>query len=147
MKEFFKKVTLRACVYYTILVGIFSLVLIFMYSAEDTDLALDPTRVLLFLPFCVSLATAGAVLKGDKMSAPARWFLHAILVIGGAFLFLLLPANMPGAQNLVGFFLIAIAYTFFALFYAIFKKRIRTSIEEDKVLREKSKQYGKQKKQ
>ena len=49
--EFIKKALVRTCVYFTVVVSVFSLVLLFMYSSGDTALALEPLRVILFIPF------------------------------------------------------------------------------------------------
>ncbi len=145
MKDFFKRVLTRTCAYFTLIVSIFSLVLLFMYSSGDTALALEPLRVVLFIPFCICFALANVLFKTESISVATKWFLHALLTICGAFFFLLLPANMTGSQNLVGFVLIAFAYLIFVVFFALFKKRLKTSAEQDRILREKSKQYKREK--
>ena len=145
MSEFIKKALVRTCVYFTVVVSVFSLVLLFMYSSGDTALALEPLRVILFVPFSLCFATANVLFKTESISKATRWFLHALLTICGAFFFLLLPAKMTGSQNLVGFVLIAIAYLIFVVFFTLFKKRVKESAAEDRILREKSKQYKREK--
>ena len=139
MKEFFKSVATRASIYYTVLVSVFCVLVLFTNASEET-VSTDPARLVLFLPFCICFALANTVMKYKSIEAVTRWLLHAVLTILGAFIFIILPSGVDtGSGNFMGLVLIVAIYFIGILFSAILTARVRRSLKEDKELSKKSK--------
>ncbi len=137
MKNFFKMTALRSAVYFTIAVTLFSLAVIFTNSGAEA-LALDPSRVLCLLPFCICFAVANTTMKYKNIEAFTRWLIHAALTVIGAFLFIILPAGFEQSSGkFMGFMIVAVVYGIGVLIYAIFAVRVKNAINEDKKLKKK----------
>ena len=61
MKEFFKKVINKSTLYFTVIVALFSFIVLIANSSEET-VSVDPARILWFLPFCICFAIANALM-------------------------------------------------------------------------------------
>lgn len=139
MKQFTKSVFSKATAYFTIAVLIFSALTLLSFSDAES-ISLDPFRIICILPFCICLAIANTTLKYNKIEAVTRWLVHSVLTILGAFIFLILPAELPESSgNFMGFILILFAYIIGVLLYALFSKRIKSTIKEDAKLKSRSK--------
>lgn len=139
MKQFTKNVIFKASVYYTVIVILFSVVMLLTFAGEDS-ISLDPFRTICILPFCICFAIANTTLKYKNIEAVTRWILHCILTILGAFIFLILPAELPESSgNFMGFILILVSYVIGVLIYTLFTKRIRNTLSEDAKLKNNSK--------
>lgn len=135
MKQFIKSVVSKATAYYTVAVLIFSIVMLISFSGEDS-ISLDPYRVICILPFCLCLAIANTTLRYDKIGTVAIWIIHFAMTVLGAFIFLILPAELPeSSANFMGFILILTAYIIGVLLYALFSRRIKNAIKEDSKLK------------
>jgi hypothetical protein len=63
-----------------------------------------------------------------------------VLTVCGAFVFLILPAGLEASSgNFMGFALILFVYIVGVLIFALFKKRVKAAIAEDKKLTKKQK--------
>lgn len=134
MSNFFKKVINKSALYYTIIVAVFSIIVLLSNSDKET-VFVDPARILYFLPFCVCFAIANTVLQYKTIEAITRWLLHFVLTVLGAFLFIILPANLDSSSgNFMGIILILAIYLVGVLFSVILTSRIRKSLKQDKEL-------------
>ena len=139
MKQFAKSAISKTTAYFTIAVLLFSIVMLFSLPGEET-LSLDPYRIICLLPFCLCLAIANTTLNCTKIESVTRWIVHFVLTVLGAFLFLILPADLPESSgNFMGFILILAAYIIGVLLYVLFSKRIKQTIKEDAKLKNSSK--------
>ena len=139
MNNFAKNVIYKSCIYYTISVALFSIIVLFSNSSEET-ISLDPSRILLFLPFCICFAIANTVLKYKNIEAVTRWLIHSVLTIGSAFLFIILPADLESSSgNFMGIVFIIVAYLIGVLFIKILSSRVKKTLIQDKELKTKSK--------
>lgn len=135
MKNFIKSFICRASVYYSAIVIVFSFIVLLSHP-DDASIALDPRRILFIFPFCACFAIANTTLKYKNIQAVTRWLVHIVLTVGGAFLFLILPAELTSSSgNFMGFFIILVVYFLGVAIFALFRKRIRSTIEEDKKLK------------
>lgn len=135
MKSFLKSVLNKSTLYYTILITIFSFIFLINNSAES-DVSLDPSRILLFLPFCVIFAIANTILSYKGVEAVTRWGVHFALTTIGAFLFIILPADLQSSSgNFIGAVMIVVIYLLGVLLYTLFAHRVRKTIQEDKKLK------------
>ena len=128
----FKKILTRSCIYFSVICSFYAFVMLAFYGAEG---GLGAFRVLLFIPLAFALGTASVQLTDAKYDKAYRRLLHALLKVGGAILFLLLPAGLKGSQNLTGGVLILVGYVMIVLVSSLFKKRVSKALEEDKKYR------------
>lgn len=135
MKSFFKSVLNKSTLYYTVIIIIFTFVFLVNNSAES-ELSLDPSRILLFLPFSISFAIANTLLTYKNIEAVTRWGVHFALTVISAFLFIILPADLPTSSgNFIGIVMIIIAYIIGVLIFAFFARRVKNTLQEDKKLK------------
>ena len=139
MNHFFKSVVTKSSLYYTVIVSLFSFIVLISNTSEES-LAVDPARILWFLPFCICFGIANTVLKYKEVGALTRWSVHFVLTVAGAFLFIILPADLDaGSGNFMGMFFVLAIYFIGVLFSAILTSRIKKSIKQDNELKSKTK--------
>ncbi len=135
MKSFFKSVLNKSTLYYTVIIVLFTFVFIINNSAES-EISLDPSRILLFLPFSILFAIANALLTYKNIEAVTRWGVHFALTVISAFLFIILPADLPTSSgNFIGIVVIIVAYIIGVLIFAFFARRVKNTLQEDKKLK------------
>lgn len=132
MKQFIKNTLLHSTVYYTIAIIAFCVIMIISHSAES-ELSLDPSRLLYIYPFCVSFALANVILTNNtNMHGVARWILHFVLTVAGAYIFIILPAELETSSgNFMGLMIILALYILGVIITMLFSKRIKSAIRED----------------
>ena len=135
MNLFLKKVIQKSTLYYTLIVTFFSIIVLITNSSEDT-ISIDPSRTLLFFPFCVCFALANTLLQYKNIEAVTRWLVHFVLTVLSAFIFIILPADLnSGSGNFMGLVFILVIYFIGLLFSAILSSRIKKSIKLDNELK------------
>lgn len=138
MKSFIKKVCVRSPLYFTIGILLYSFAMISVY-ANDDSLSLDPWRVICLLPFCIAFAIANTAMQYKNIEAFTRWLIHIFLTVIGAFVFIILPADLEGSSaNFMGLIIILALYIAGILIYALFNIRIKAAIKEDSRLKNKT---------
>ena len=135
MKSFFKSVLNKSTLYYTVIIVLFTFVFLINNSAES-EISLDPSRILLFLPFSILFAIANTLLTYKNIEAVTRWGVHFALTVISAFLFIILPADLPTSSgNFIGIVMIIVAYIIGVLIFAFFARRVKNTLQEDKKLK------------
>ncbi len=135
MKSFFKSVLNKSTLYYTVIIVLFTFVFLINNSAES-EISLDPSRILLFLPFSILFAIANTLLTYKNIEAVTRWGVHFALTVISAFMFIILPADLPTSSgNFIGIVMIIVAYIIGVLIFAIFARRVKNTLQEDKKLK------------
>jgi hypothetical protein len=127
-----KKILTKACIYFSVICGAYAFAMLAFHGAEG---GLGALRVMLFIPFCLAFGAASVQLTDAQYDKAYRRLLHALLTVGGAILFLLLPAGLKGSQNLTGGVLILVGYIIVVAISSLFKKRVSKALEEDKKYR------------
>ena len=131
MKHLLKKIFLFSTVYYTIGILAFCSIMIISHTSESS-LSLDPSRILYIYPFCLAFAAANVILKHSNMQVVARWILHFLLTVAGAYLFIIIPAELEASSgNFMGLMIILALYLVGVVFSALLSKRIKSAIRED----------------
>ena len=112
-KEFFKRIALGSCVYYTAV----TFLVLFIYFILNFDLAdgMQALALIAILPFAVCFASANTIYRHTSLAKWLRVMIHYMLTVGGAFLFLYLPNKDPQQSGKQGLIL----YLVFTLLYAI----------------------------
>ena len=135
MKSFFKSVLNKSTLYYTIIIVLFTVVFLVNNSAES-QISLDPSRILLFLPFSISFAIANTLLTYKNIEAFTRWGVHFALTVISAFIFIILPADLPTSSgNFIGMVMTVAIYLIGVLIFNFFARRVKKTLQEDKVLK------------
>ena len=124
-----KKVLNSACIYFTVMVAIYSLLILLIYSADpESSMALSALRVFLFLPFALILSLANRLFDIKGMDTWLKSVLHFIITMLATYLCLILPigGDLTPTAMLVGMFLFFVLYAgIFAVFAAVRAKSAR----------------------
>ena len=139
MKQLLKKILCLSTIYYTLAIIAFCTVMLISHNSESA-ISLDPSRILYIYLFCLSFAAANAILKHTNMQAGARWILHLILTVTGAYLFIILPADLESSSgNFMGLMIIFALYVVGVLLTILFSARIKNTMREDAEIKQSSK--------
>ena len=140
MKTFVKKVLVRTAAYYTVLTFLYAVVMLIKYHNPGGNEGISAVRILLFLPFCFLFALANTQLSRPEPDPIVRCAIHAILTMAGVFLCVLLPLGGSGSQLLLRFVVLLILYVIIFALSALFRGRLKKTMEHDKELTAKEKQ-------
>lgn len=139
MKQLLKKTLCFSTIYYTLAIIAFSTIMLISHT-DESSLALDPSRILYIYLFCLSFAIANVILKHTNMQAVARWILHLILTVAGAYMFIILPADLESSSgNFMGLMIILVLYVVGVLLTLLFSVRIKRAMREDAEIKKNSK--------
>ena len=139
MKQLLKKTLCFSTIYYTLAIIAFSTIMLISHT-DESSLALDPSRILYIYLFCLSFATANVILKHTNIQAVARWILHLILTVAGAYMFIILPADLESSSgNFMGLMIILALYVVGVLLTLLFSVRIKRAMREDDEIKKNSK--------
>lgn len=125
-KEYFKKIALGSCVYYTSA----TFFILFLYFALNRDLTggMQTLALIAILPFAVCFSSANVIYCQTSLDKWLRVVLHYVLTVGGAFLFLYLPNKDPqqsGSQAFLLFLVFSLIYTIVMAIILTVSGRIR----------------------
>ena len=107
-KDYLKKISLAACVYYT--AAVFAILFIYWLINADLSRGLHPVSLILILPFSFCFAAANTLFAHAFRSTATKVMVHYMLTIGGIWLFLFLP-NMREGQSASGAFILFLVFT------------------------------------
>jgi hypothetical protein len=139
MKQLLKKTLCFSTIYYTLAIIAFSTIMLISHT-DESSLALDPSRILYIYLFCLSFATANVILKHTNIQAVARWIIHLILTVAGAYMFIILPADLESSSgNFMGLMIILALYVVGVLLTLLFSVRIKRAMREDAEIKKNSK--------
>lgn len=127
-----KKTFYSACALFTVMVTVYSLIILLLYSADpERSMALSALRIFLFFPFALSLCAANRIFDLKKTDSWLKTALHFISYMLATYLFLVLPlgTNLSPTAVLVGMFFFMIIYA--AVFTAIALTRAKRARAEN----------------
>ena len=107
MKDFINKILVPACIYFTVFTVPFALI---MFAIYGTDGIFTAHRVAASFGFMLALAASNAILKGNKLTLPLRFALHAVITGVGFWLFMLLPLGSESINPLIGMLVYYVIY-------------------------------------
>ena len=124
-----KKLFTGACVYFSIFT--LALLLINLFLKGTAEIAIGVLNILLLFPFALSLS-AGALIRGSRLSGALSNFLHYLIFTAAFLLFLWLPSNMTKnlTNGLLIFVLITLGYWLVFLIGRLTVKRFHSFKEE-----------------
>lgn len=125
MKEFFRRVMLPACVYFTVLTFIYAAVIYALYGGSEDGGLLSSLRTLLFFVFSLLFASANGLLGVKKLPFGVRLLSHAVLTGFGFWLCLLMPAEIRGSATLIGMVIFYIIYAAVAALVMLIRSQTR----------------------
>ena len=124
-KSILKKVLTMTCVYFTAVTAIYSVIVMIVY-VDDTAVLLDASRVLLFFIASFLFALANGVFALEKLSAPAKFFIHYLLTLFAFYSCMMLPISPAPNTLLVGLALFSIVYFIAAAIFGVIRARYRS---------------------
>lgn len=110
MKDWLKRITPTACIYYSIITFIYSFIIFILHSGEENRGALSALRMIMFFIFSFVTAGANSILQSKNLSRFKKTLFHATIVGLAFFLFILLPAELHPSGILVGIILYLLIY-------------------------------------
>ena len=123
-KSILKKALTRACVYFTAVTAIYSLIVMIVY-VDDTAVLLDASRVLLFFVASILFSFANGVFALEKLSSPTKFFIHYILTLFAFYSCMMLPISPAGTTLLVGLALFSVLYFIIAAIVGVVRARYK----------------------
>ena len=143
MKKHIKSVLIRTAACFTLTVSVFCVIMLAIGAGAGEDepaAALSASRTLLFLPFSLIWGIASTLLNNSKkLSLPAAYAIHALLMIPGTYLCLILPIdienNASGSDRFMHFFITAVVYAVILVITRLILRGVRKTLEEDKKYR------------
>lgn len=143
MKKHIKNVLIRTAACFTLTVSVFCVIMLAIGAGAGEDepaAALSASRTLLFLPFSLIWGIASTLLNdSEKLSRPAAYAIHALLMIPGTYLCLILPIdienNASGSDRFMHFFITAVVYAVILVITRLILRGVRKTLEEDKKYR------------
>lgn len=128
-----KKVLTSACVLFTVMVTVYSLLILLIYSADpESSMALSALRIFLFFPFALAVCAANRLFDLDKMDIWLKTALHFIATVLAFYLCLILPigADMTPTAMLVGIFLFCVVYAIVFAALALTRAKARREVNK-----------------
>ena len=133
-KEFFKRIMLSACVYYTITT--FLLIFLFWLITGNITRAMHPVALMMVFPFSVVFAFANRVFRSPRLARWQRVLTHWALTMLGMFLFLFLPNKAEGQRAGGAFILLLVLTLLYAVIVGLilfFEARVKHIAREEEV--------------
>ena len=128
-KSLLKKLTVRACVNFSLIMLVYIIIAAVVTVSGDT-LLLEGARVILFFVFSCLWAIANAIYRADVLSGPVRLLIHFLLMLFAFYTCLILPlGNLNGSGMVVGFVLFAVFYFAFMGISAAIRAKYRSNKE------------------
>lgn len=124
-KSILKKILTNACVYFTTVTAIYSIIVMIVY-VDDKAVLLDAARVLLFFVASFLFALANGVFTFEKLSSPAKFFIHYLLTLFAFYSCMMLPISPAGTTLLVGLAIFSVIYFIFAALITLIRSRYKT---------------------
>ena len=128
-KALIKKVFTNACVYFSIITAIYSVIVMIKY-VDDTLVLLDATRVLLFFLASILFAFANGVLKLEKLHGAVKILIHYFISLFAFYACMMLPISPEGSTLLVGILLFSVVYFVIMALVALFRSRYRSRLDQ-----------------
>ncbi len=128
IKALTKRVLTHACVYFSILTALYSVIVMIMYVDDDAVL-LDASRVLLFFVASLLFSLANAVLRISKLHGAMKFIIHYLLTVFAFCACMMLPISPDGSTMLVGIALFSLLYLIIVGIVALFKSRYKRKTE------------------
>ena len=143
MKKHIKSVLIRTAACFTLTVSVFCVIMLAIGAGAGEDepaAALSASRTLLFLPFSLIWGIASTILNDSgKLSRTAAYAIHALLMIPGTYLCLILPIdienNASGSDRFMHFFFTAVIYLAVILTVSLVRRSLKRTLEKDREFR------------
>ena len=126
-KSLLKKILTNACVYFSVVTAIYSLVVIIVYF-DDERVLLDAVRVMLFFLASFLFALANGVLRISRIHGGVRILIHFLLSFFAIWSCMLLPLSLDSRSMIVGIVVFAVLYFAIAGIIAAFRSRYKTKM-------------------
>lgn len=108
-RNYINKILRKSCVYFTIIVFIYALIVALVNSPANQVL-LDAERLILFFIFSFIISLANGILAAKNISRPLAVLFHYILSMIATYLCLILPLSPRASTAVVGISLFSIIY-------------------------------------
>lgn len=128
IKAFIKKVLTSACIYFSIITAIYSIVVMIVY-VDDNAVLLDASRVLLFFVASLLFALANGVLSITKLHGALKLLIHYLLSLFAFCTCMMLPLSPEGSTMLIGIATFTVIYLIAAGLVALFRSRYKAKAE------------------
>ncbi len=129
MKDFIKRILVRASLCFTALTFSYALIIFLIYGGTEDGGLLSSLRTVMFFFFSGLLAASAELLRAPERRG-LMLLLHAIITGAGFYLFMILPAGIRGTASLSGIFIYYLVYA--ALISIFLSIRARTEKKQNR---------------
>lgn len=136
LKSLIKKMLTNACVYFSVITAIYSIIVMIIYI-DDTAVLLDASRLMLFFVASVLVAAANGILKIEKLGGALKIIIHYLLTLFAFCSCLMLPISPAPSTMVVGIAIFTFIYLVAALLIFFFRSRYKAKKEQTDVYKSK----------
>lgn len=131
IRTFLKKTLVSACVYFSIITALYSLITLLTHL-DEIPVLINAGNVCLFFVFSLLLSFANRVLSLGKLGGGLKLFLHYIICLFAYYSCFMLPISPSASGMLIGLVLFTVIYFIIAGFIALFSSRLKKNTEKSK---------------
>ena len=129
LKKLIKKISVHACVYFTVIVAFYSLIA-WLINANDGVVLINAGNVFLYFIFSVLLAVANGIFSLKSIHSGARLVIHLLICLVAFYTCFLLPLSLNASGLLVGIVTFILIYFIIAGLIALFSARYKKNTEK-----------------
>ena len=131
IRTFLKKTIISACVYFSIITALYSLITLLTHL-DEIPVLINAGNVCLFFIFSLLLSFANRVLSLSNLGGGLKLFLHYIICLFAYYTCFMLPISPNASGMLIGLVLFTVIYFIIAGFIALFSSRLKKNTEKSK---------------
>ncbi len=128
IKTLIKKTLTHACVYFSVLTALYSVIVMIIY-VDDTEVLLSASRILLFFIASLLFALANSILALTKLNSALKCVIHFLLTLFAFCSCMMLPISPDGSTMVVGIALFSVLYFIVLGITALFKSRYKKNAD------------------
>ena len=128
IKAILKKALTCACVVFTLMTAIYSLIVLII-TVDSDEILVDAGRIVLFFVFSLLFAVANGFLKLSFLKPALRYVCHFLILLFATYASLLLPAGLEGSRLVVGLIFFILVYFALMGIRALFLSKFRSNAE------------------
>ena len=129
MKKLLKELSVKACIYFSIIIAVYSFVAL-IFNSQDDVVLLNAGNILLYFVFAILLTIANKIFSLKTINVALRLAVHLIICAIAFYSCLLLPLSLTPSQTFVGMTFFIIVYLIVAGIVAIFSARLKKNLEK-----------------
>lgn len=129
LKNFLKELSVKTCIYFSIIIAIYSFIALIINS-NDGIVLLNAGNILLYFVFSILLALANKIFSLKTLHTALRLTIHLIICEIAFYSCILLPLSLGSSQTFVGITFFTVIYFIVAGVVAMFNAQLKKNFEK-----------------